>query len=129
MLGLLLGSIFLALGLYLTGSVIWRKLRCRRFVSASVALGSSQELVQENGGTKKNRFPQYCFTLNGRSYVVIDYNASRGCQLRAGDPVQLYVCDACPDRCWYPVGGLWKDTLWGLTSLIFAGLIGLLFLL
>lgn len=127
MLGLILGFVFLTLGLYLTGSAIWRKLRCRYFITATVALGGNQAVLQEGGDTKKTRFPKYSFSLHGRSYLVIDYNAPRSCQLRAGDPVQIFVDEVHPDRCWYPVGGLWKDAAWGIASLVFAGLTALLF--
>lgn len=129
MLGILFALLFSILGLYLTGSALWRKLRCRTFLTATVAMGCNQDTLSSKGTSRKNRFPQYHFSLNGSSYLVTDYNASRGTPLRTGDIVHIFCNAAKPDRCWYAVGGLWKDTLWGLLSLVLAaGTIFLFFL-
>ncbi len=129
MLGLILGILLLSLGLYLSGSCLWRKLRCRTFVSATVALGCNQDTLRDNGTREKNRFPRYRFSLRGKEYLVIDYNAPRGATLRTGDTVQLFCADSQPDRCWYSIGSLWKDALWGTLSLVAAAFILLLFLI
>ena len=129
MLGFILGIILWTLGLYLSGSCLLRKLRCQTFVSATVALGCSQETLRENGCREKNRFPQYRFSLQGKEYMVIDYNAPRSATLRTGDLVQIF-CDASrPDRCWYTAGTLWKDALWGSLSLLGAVCVTILFLI
>lgn len=129
MLGILLGSLFLVLGLYLTGSSLWRKLRCQTFLTATVVMGCNQKTLSENGTSKKNRFPRYGFSLNDTSYLVTDYNVPRGAPLRTGDIVHIFCDPANPDRCWYPIGGLWKDTLWGIFSLALAAGIAFLFFL
>ncbi len=129
MLGILLGSLSLIVGLYLIGSCLLRKLRCRTFVNATVALGYHQNTLNDKGSHHKNRFPQYRFSLNGKDYLVIDYNVPRGSTIRTGDIVHIFCDPSHPDRYWYPTGGLWRDVLWGVLSLLFSAFILLLFLI
>ena len=127
MLGLLFGFIFLGLGLYLTGSCLWHKLRCTHFVAAQVALGNQQDKISAKGTREKNKFPEYTFSVHGQSYHVIDYNAPRGIPLVPGDLVQVFCDPACPGKRWYLAGSLWRDGLWGVLSLLAAAFIGMLF--
>lgn len=129
MLGFLLGTLSLIVGLYLLISCLWRKLRCRTFVSATVVLGYHQDTLTDKGTHRKNKFPQYRFTLNEKSYLVTDYNVPHGAVIHAGDVVHLFCDPSRPDRCWYPNGGLWRDVIWGVLSLLFAGFILFLFLI
>lgn len=129
MLGILLGTLSGIVGLYLLTSCLWRKLRCRTFVTATVVLGSRQGTLTEKGTHRRNKFPQYRFALNEKSYLVTDYNVPHGVAVHAGDIVHLFCEPSRPDRCWYPVGGLWRDVIWGVLSLLFAGFVLFLFLI
>ncbi len=129
MLGFLLGILSLIVGFYLLISCLWRKLRCRTFVTATVVLGYHQDTLTKIGTHHKNNFPQYHFTLNEKSYLVTDYNVSHGSAIHAGDVVRLLCDPSHPDLFWYVNGSLWRDVIWGVLSLLFAGFILFLFLI
>lgn len=126
MLGLILGIILLLVGLYLLGSSLWYKIRCKMSVTATVAISYGQEILTESGSRKKVRFPRYRFQCNNTDYLVIDFNASRNSP-HAGNSVTLLCDPKRPDRLWYVPGSLHKDVLWGVAYLFLAFVIAFLF--
>lgn len=128
MLGKILIVVLAVLGLYLLGGAIHRKIRCTAFVMGTVVVGVGQRALQDNAD-RKNKFPQYGFSVCGKSVVVLDYNVKKSANPQAGDMVRIFCDPEKPDKLWYTEGSLLQDVLYGVGALVGAACVGALYLI
>ena len=128
MIGKILIVVLAVLGLYLLGGAIRRKLCCTAFVTGTVLVGVGQRTLQDNAD-RKNKFPQYGFSVNGKSVVVLDYNVKKNANPQPGDMVRIFCDPEKPNKLWYTEGSLLQDVLYGMGALVGAACVAALYLI